>query len=381
MPLLCSQTEGSRGDDDDARSTTSSSSRKSSGGRQQAARAATVRQSRAGKPGSRVATMGDYIEQALEEQRRKAERKVVAAAARTSRSERRASGEGLLPPVNEQQPSLQREASMASEAASGSPMSVTMEPPVSDGSTRLPAAQAASVDRMASDYDSSDEEGAHKPPSPPPEPPPAQQPLPPPPMQLAAQAHCLAAKLPAVTTPVTGEQQSRTRPRTTRVSDAKSRGRRQSFIEFAEREKERREKQADRRQRQKDLRELEIALAATLSSPGVSIYDLLMAEYALQPHHITDGRAGGWEWRAAHRGRLDDHCHELGGAQGLGLEDAEGGGGHRTASGGAAGLSCRAHLHAGRRGRDRKRLLAAQWLPPFGGCGVAHDSLARLAAA
>ena len=248
MPLLCSQTEGSRGDDDDARSTTSSSSRKSSGGRQQATRAATVRQSRAGKPGSRVATMGDYIEQALEEQRRKAERKAVTAAARTSRSERRASGEGLLPPVNEQQPSLQREASMASEAASGSPMSVTMEPPASDGSTRLPAAQAASVDRMASDYDSSDEEGAHKPPSPAPEPPPAQQPLPPPPMQLAAQAHCLAAKLPAVTTPVTGEQQSRTRPRTTRVSDAKSRGRRQSFIEFAEREKERREKQADRTQ-------------------------------------------------------------------------------------------------------------------------------------
>jgi hypothetical protein len=231
--------------------------------------------------------MGDYIEQALEEQRRKAERKAVAAAAQTSRSERRASGEGLLPPVNEQQPSLQREASMASEAASGSPMSVTMEPPVSDGSTRLPAAQAASVDRMASDYDSSDEEGAHKPPSPPPEPPPAQQPLPPPPMQLAAQAHCLAAKLPAVTTPVTGEQQSRTRPRTTRVSDAKSRGRRQSFIEFAEREKERREKQADRRQRQKDLRELETALAATLSSPGVSIYDLLMAEYALQPQNYA----------------------------------------------------------------------------------------------
>ena len=117
MPLFCSQTEGSRGDDDDARSTTSSSSRKSSGGRQQAARAATVRQSRAGKPGSRVATMGDYIKQALEEQRRKAERKAVAAAARTSRSERRASGEGLLPPVNEQQPSL---------AAFGSAMASTI---------------------------------------------------------------------------------------------------------------------------------------------------------------------------------------------------------------------------------------------------------------
>lgn len=71
------------------------------------------------------------------------------------------------------------------------------------------------------------------------------------------------------------------------MNDAKARGRRQSFIEFAEREKERREKQADRRRRQKDLRELEIALAATLSSPGVSIYDLLMAEYALQPQNYA----------------------------------------------------------------------------------------------
>jgi hypothetical protein len=235
MPLFCSQTEGSRGDDDDARSTTSSSSRKSSGGRQQAARAATIRHSR-GTPGSRVATMGDYIEQALDEQRRKAERKAVAAAARTFRSERRASGEGSLPPVNEQ-PGVRREASKAS-ASTGSPMSTTVENPELGGVTPpLPAARGPVVDQRAADYDSSDEEGAHKPPSPPPEPLPAQQPLPPPPMQLAAQAHCLAAKLPAVTTPVTGEQQSRTRPRTTRVSDTKSRGRRQSFIEFAERER------------------------------------------------------------------------------------------------------------------------------------------------
>ena len=104
--------------------------------------------------------MGDYIEKALEEQRQKAEAKAAAAAAREARTERRASGEEQLPPVDEQQPSLRREASMASEAASGSPMSATMEPPVSDGSTCLPAAQAASVDRKNSDYDSSDEEGS-----------------------------------------------------------------------------------------------------------------------------------------------------------------------------------------------------------------------------
>ena len=63
--------------------------------------------------------MGDYIEKALEEQRQMAGAKAAAATAREARTERRASGEKQLPPVDEQQPSLRREASMASEAASG----------------------------------------------------------------------------------------------------------------------------------------------------------------------------------------------------------------------------------------------------------------------
>ena len=237
--------------------------------------------------------MGDYIEKALEEQCGKADRKEAAAAARAARTERRASGEGLLPPLNEH-PGVRREASKGS-TNTGSPMSTTgveqVDPVSMPGGhvTRLPAAQAATVDRMATDYDSSDEEGAHKPPPPPlTEPPPPQQPLPPPQMQLAAQAHGLSAKLPAATTPITGEMQRRTRPRTTRVSDTKPRGRRQSFVEFAQRENERREKQAEKRQRERDARELGLSMAATLSSPGASIYDLLMAEYALQPENLAD---------------------------------------------------------------------------------------------
>ena len=76
--------------------------------------------------------MGDFLQQALEEQRLKTERREAAAASRATRSERRSSGEGQLPPVDEQQPALRRQHSKAS-GASGSPMSLTVEDPVLDG--------------------------------------------------------------------------------------------------------------------------------------------------------------------------------------------------------------------------------------------------------
>lgn len=120
---LRGQAANSRDKDEDARSTTSNSSR----GQQRAARAATVDRSRAGKPRRTAANLADYIEKAFEERRQKAEQQGAAAAARAARTERRASGEGLLPPVDEQ-PAVRREASKAS-AGTGSPMSTTVEVP------------------------------------------------------------------------------------------------------------------------------------------------------------------------------------------------------------------------------------------------------------
>eukprot|EP00966_Prymnesium_polylepis_P142986 3300521-Prymnesium_polylepis.2 len=181
--------------------------------------------------------MGEYITQALEAKREKTERTQAAAAARAARTERRASGEGQLATVEEQPPGVDR----LSSSEGASPMSTTMEAPEAGGAVmQLPEAEGTrTANRSAIDADSSDEEGAHRPPSPPSEPPAVEQPLAPPPIELASQMQGFAAKL-LPTTPVTDELQSKTRPRTTRVSDTKPRGRRQSFVDYANREVQRR---------------------------------------------------------------------------------------------------------------------------------------------
>jgi hypothetical protein len=143
--------------------------------------------------------------------------------------------------------------------------------------------------------DSSDEEGAHAPlPGVPTEERATETPLALPQMQLAAQAAQLAAAQQPLT-PTTEGRTRRAKPRTTRATDVKPHGRRQSFVAFAERERDRVERQAVARRLKAEAAQLELKLHSTLSMAGVSIFDLLMAEYALQPDNLDSAgtmRAG-----------------------------------------------------------------------------------------
>ena len=238
--------------------------------------------------------MGDYLEMALERQRRK-EDSEAAAAARAERTARRASNEAPLPPLAETQPAVRRETSTTtSDGKSGSPMSGTLEPPVQTSTvTPLPGSQGAGAGRMDTNYDSSDDEGAHKPQPPPPEKLPPVQPLAPPQMQLGECMGQLGLSQTA-TTPTTDEQ-SKVKPRTTRVSDVQPHGRRQSWDTAEEREETRVDRQRQKRERDRQheaaKRELDATaaiLASVLANPAASVFDILMAEFALDRENYSD---------------------------------------------------------------------------------------------
>ena len=277
---------------DDAASDASSTSRQRRMQGQQASRESAVSRSREqqsaaprGGP-TRTLDLSALVEKAEKEKNRRA-----SAEKRRKRVERRPSAEPSLEP-----PMPQRELSVVmSDAASGSPMSTADPAP----SQQLPAADHApllpdsSEERPPAvrpdDWDSSDEEGAHRPISPPaPEPPPSLPPLPPPAMQLVLAAANLASAtlLPAAATST--DDAMRRAPRTTRHSDVRPRERRQSFIAFAKREHNRIQRQREQRERKREREETEQLLYSMLGSPNVSVFDLLMAEYAMDPSNRGD---------------------------------------------------------------------------------------------
>ena len=155
---------------------------------------------------------------------------------------------------------------------------------------------------LHAEADSSDEEGAHKPPPPPPEPePPRPPPLPMPQMGLAKTLGQMSA---AAATPTTDES-TRTKPRTTRVSETAPHGHRQSFLSAEECESLRLKGQQARRERERADKEMKQTLVAMFANPRVSIYDVLMVEYALQEQNRADPGA----MRAAYIKQLQSACH------------------------------------------------------------------------
>ena len=135
--------------------------------------------------------------------------------------------------------------------------------------------------------DSSDEEGAHKPPPPPPEPalPPAPL-LPQPGPQLAQQIARLATALPPAPPPRSASTQQ---PRTTRVTaDLKPKGHKQSFASAEERTDLKAKSQQQRRKREQAHRAMFATVSRMLDSPDVSVDDVLMIEFAVQPENQAD---------------------------------------------------------------------------------------------
>lgn len=144
------------------------------------------------------------------------------------------------------------------------------------------------VDRPASAIaaagDSSDEEGAHKPPPPPPEPaPPPAPPLTQPGPQLAQQIARLVAALPPAPPPHSASTQQ---PRTTRITaDLKPKGHKQSFASAEERMDLKAKSQQQRRKREQAHRAMYATVSRMLDSPDVSVDDVLMIEFAVQPEN------------------------------------------------------------------------------------------------
>ena len=88
----------------------------------------------------------------------------------------------------------------------------------------------------------------------------------------------------SATTPVTDES-LRVKPRTTRVSQhqPKPRGHCQSFLSSEERHELRMQNQRQSRERKRARAEAEAKAWIALDNPDISVYDLLMCEFALQP--------------------------------------------------------------------------------------------------
>ena len=265
-----------RSQEDDTSSTASGSSRKSTQKALRSKAASRPRQPAGQRRGG--ATLGDYIGQAFE----RAEASKPATDARAARSARRTSGEGALPPLVERL------------VSHDSPMSGVVEPAgvAADGLPLLPdSIGAASTGGAAATVcDSSDEEDAHKRPASAPEAPIAPQPMvlfPPPGLQLgAAAAELQAAGLAqdmVLEDGLLGPQ-----PRTTRASGTKSHGRRQSLLTAEEREEIRQQNQREKRQRDREAAVLGQQLESIVEDRKASIFDLLMAEFAMDPEHRAD---------------------------------------------------------------------------------------------
>jgi hypothetical protein len=246
----------------------------------------------------RTVTIGNALAEAMEV----AARRQLEAKRRQNRATRRMTDTMMVPSMVPMPPLVERVASGTSAVHSSSdntsPMSGADDPGGAGiKAAPLPASMDSSGDGTqaeppppphATGYDSSGDEGAHKPPPLlPPELPPPLPPLPRPELQLATSTTCLISAVRPSSTPTTDEK-SRMRARTTRASAPKSRGRRQSFLDLAQREEQKRHMQQERRERQCEREAMEQALIGVLTNPAVSVYDLLMAEYALQPENRAE---------------------------------------------------------------------------------------------
>ena len=143
--------------------------------------------------------------------------------------------------------------------------------------------------------DSSDEEGAHKPPTPPPPtPPPKQSPLAAPRPKLATTVAAMAQTAGGAS-PTTDES-PRVRPMVLRGDDQPApHGRRQllnRLITPEEREDARQKGQQRRRAREAAIKARRGVIKEILEDADSSLYDLLMAEFVVQPANemLTDGQ-------------------------------------------------------------------------------------------